>query len=94
MLATLGDDQSFNVMTGASGNALVVINPSASFRGQYVSYDSTYFTSLPYYACSIVSNSSPFASTPSVNGPGPFVNYATQSQGNAPDVTLVSYTNL
>lgn len=43
MLSTFCDDSVFNVVTGATGQALVIINPNAGFSQKAKVYDVTYF---------------------------------------------------
>lgn len=61
MLSTFSDDSVFNVVTGATGQAFVLINPNAGFDSKAVLYDTNYFEHLPYYYCSSASNTTPFA---------------------------------
>lgn len=43
MLSTFSDDSVFNVATGATGQACVIINPNAGFQDKTKVYDATYF---------------------------------------------------
>lgn len=61
MLATFSDDSVFNIVTGATGQAMVIINPNAGFTSKALLYDANYFEYLPYYYCSSASNTTPFA---------------------------------
>jgi len=96
LLASLSDDQSFKVRTGADGSAFVLINPNASFApamavgqtpGNVVVAGT--LTHLPYYSCSIISNTVPYSSLPYYNFAGPYINYASQALGTASDATVI-----
>lgn len=75
LLANFKDSSVFNVTTSATGQALVIINPNAGFSEKASVYDATYFKgSLPYYYCSPVSNTTPFAAVETtLNFDGPYV---------------------
>jgi len=78
------------------GSALVVINPNASFLGPMANAQNTNgvplgdtITHLPYYSCSIISNTQPYTSLPYINSGGPYANYLNSALGTASDSTVI-----